>query len=220
MNDRLIEVFDLLLPATLETIFMIFISGIFSVLLGLLLAIFLFLIKENGLKQKPKLYRFLDLIVNVFRSFPFVILMIVVLPLSKLIVGTKIGTTAAIVPLTISAVPFVARLFEQEFNSVDSGIIDAAKSMGASNFQIIFKVVIPESIPAMISDITNLFINLVGYSAMSGTVGGGGLGNLAIRYGYNRRENDVLFASVIVIIAIVQFIQYFGFKTSFKLNKK
>lgn len=214
------EIIDLLIPATLETIIMVFFSTILSTAIGLLVAILLYTIREDGLNPKKNLYKILDIIVNVLRSFPFVILMIVVLPLSKVIVGTKIGTKAAIVPLTICAIPFIARLFEQEFKNIDRGIIEASKSMGANNLEIITKVIIPESLPSMIADITNLIINLISYSAMSGFIGGGGLGNLAIRYGYNRRENAVLFASVVVIIILVEIVQYTGFKLSIKTNKR
>ncbi|MDO4661567.1 MAG: methionine ABC transporter permease [Tissierellia bacterium] len=214
------EIMDLLLPSTLETVEMVFFSSVFSIIIGLLLAILLYTIREDGLNPKKSLYKILDIIVNILRSIPFVILMIIVLPLSKVIVGTKIGTAASIVPLTICAIPFVARLFEDEFTGIDKGIIEAAKSMGSTNSEIIWKVVIPETIPGLISSSTNLIINLIGYSAMSGFIGGGGLGNLAIRYGYNRRENLVLLASVVAIVILVQIVQYIGRKLSIKTNKK
>lgn len=214
------KVFELLVPSIFETLYMILFSTAFSVVFGLPLAIALYTMRQDGLNPSPRIYKMMDAIVNILRSFPFIILMIVILPLTKIIVGTKIGTTAAIVPLTISAIPFIARLFEQEFTSIDKGIIEAAKSMGSTNSQIIWKVVIPESLPGLISSITVLMINLVGYSAMAGTVGGGGLGNLAIRYGYNGYETNVLIMSVIAIILIVEIIQLVGNYLSIKISKK
>lgn len=213
-------IMDLVLPSTLETLYMVILSALLAVVIGLPLAILLFVIREDGLNPIPGLYRVLDVIINILRSFPFIILMIVVLPLSSLIVGTKIGTTAAIVPLTISAFPFITRLFEQEFTNVPKGLIDAAKSMGSTNGEIVRKVLIPESMPGIVAHVTNLMIMLVGYSAMAGTIGGGGLGNLAIRYGYYRREEFVLWIAVLVIVIIVQLMQWIGTKISTGINKK
>lgn len=213
-------IMDLVLPSTLETLYMVVLSALLAVVIGLPLAILLFVIREDGLNPISGLYRVLDVIINILRSFPFIILMIVVLPLSSLLVGTKIGTTAAIVPLTISAFPFITRLFEQEFTNVPKGLIDAAKSMGSTNGEIIRKVLIPESMPGIIAHVTNLMIMLVGYSAMAGTIGGGGLGNLAIRYGYYRREEFVLWIAVLVIVIIVQLMQWIGTKISTSINKK
>mgnify|MGYP001420583781 FL=1 len=213
-------IMDLVLPSTLETLYMVVLSALLAVVIGLPLAILLFVIREDGLNPISGLYRVLDVIINILRSFPFIILMIVVLPLSSLLVGTKIGTTAAIVPLTISAFPFITRLFEQEFTNVPKGLIDAAKSMGSTNGEIVRKVLIPESMPGIIAHVTNLMIMLVGYSAMAGTSGGGGLGNLAIRYGYYRREEFVLWIAVLVIVIIVQLMQWIGTKISTSINKK
>ncbi|MGO4988436.1 MAG: ABC transporter permease [Gallicola sp.] len=213
-------IMDLVLPSTLETLYMVVLSALLAVVIGLPLAILLFVIREDGLNPISGLYRVLDVIINILRSFPFIILMIVVLPLSSLLVGTKIGTTAAIVPLTISAFPFITRLFEQEFTNVPKGLIDAAKSMGSTNGEIVRKVLIPESMPGIIAHVTNLMIMLVGYSAMAGTIGGGGLGNLAIRYGYYRREEFVLWIAVLVIVIIVQLMQWIGTKISTSINKK
>lgn len=213
-------IMDLVLPSTLETLYMVVLSALLAVVIGLPLAILLFVIREDGLNPISGLYRVLDVIINILRSFPFIILMIVVLPLSSLLVGTKIGTTAAIVPLTISAFPFITRLFEQEFTNVPKGLIDAAKSMGSTNEEIVRKVLIPESMPGIIAHVTNLMIMLVGYSAMAGTIGGGGLGNLAIRYGYYRREEFVLWIAVLVIVIIVQLMQWIGTKISTSINKK
>lgn len=214
------KIMDLVLPSTLETLYMVILSALLAVVIGLPLAILLFIIRDDGLNPIPGLYRVLDVIINILRSFPFIILMIVVLPLSSIIVGTKIGTTAAIVPLTISAFPFITRLFEQEFTNVPKGLIDAAKSMGSTNGEIVTKVLIPESMPGIVAHVTNLMIMLVGYSAMAGTIGGGGLGNLAIRYGYYRREESVLWIAVLVIVIIVQLMQWIGTKISTSINKK
>ena len=214
------KIMDLVLPSTLETLYMVILSAHLAVVIGLPLAILLFIIRDDGLNPIPGLYRVLDVIINILRTFPFIILMIVVLPLSSIIVGTKIGTTAAIVPLTISAFPFITRLFEQEFTNVPKGLIDAAKSMGSTNGEIVTKVLIPESMPGIVAHVTNLMIMLVGYSAMAGTIGGGGLGNLAIRYGYYRREESVLWIAVLVIVIIVQLMQWIGTKISTSINKK
>lgn len=211
---------SLLFEATTETLYMIIVSTIFTILIGLPLSLVLYTTRSTGLNPKPKLYSVLDVIVNITRSFPFIILMIILLPLSKIIVGTKIGTSASIVPLTIGAIPFLARLFEQEFLNVDKGIIEASKSMGASNFNILTKVLIPEALPQLILAVTNLMITLIGYSAMAGTIGGGGLGALAKRYGYDRFNPQVLLWAVIVIIILVEIIQIAGTKISSKLNKK
>ncbi|WP_297811780.1 methionine ABC transporter permease [uncultured Finegoldia sp.] len=211
---------NLLIEATTETLYMILVSTFFTILFGLPLSLILFTTGQSGLSPKPKLYTVLDIVVNITRSFPFIILMIILLPLSKMIVGTKIGTSASIVPLTVGAIPFVARLFEQEFLNVDRGIIEASQSMGASKFNILTKVLIPESLPQLILAVTNLMITLIGYSAMAGTIGGGGLGALAKRYGYDRFNTEVLFWAVVVIIILVEIVQISGTTISNKLNKK
>ena len=165
---------------------------------------------RNHIWEKPRLNLFLDTIVNVFRSFPFIILMILVFPLSRIIVGTTIGSTASIVPLSIAAAPFVARIIEGAVKEVDGGLIEASISMGASNWEIIYKVLIPEAVPSLVHGLTITVISLIGYSAMAGAIGGGGLGDLAIRYGYQRFKTDVMFVAVVAIIALVQFIQWLG----------
>ncbi len=167
------------------------------------------------------LNKILNSIINVLRSFPFIILMIVIFPISNFIVGTSIGTTATIVPLSIAAAPFVARIIEGSIKEVDRGVIELSLSMGGATVpQIIFKVLIPEAMPSLILGITITIINLIGYSAMAGAIGGGGLGNLAIRYGLYRFQTDIMIASVIVIIILVQGVQYLGNKMSAILNKK
>lgn len=160
--------------------------------------------------EKTKLNQFLEIIINTLRSFPFIILMICLFPLSRIIVGTTIGSTAAIVPLSISAAPFVARMVEGALNEIDKGLIEAASSMGASNRTIIFKVMIPETLPHIIHGITVTVISLIGFSAMAGSIGAGGLGDLAIRFGYQRFKTDIMLYSVVVIIILVQILQSFG----------
>lgn len=210
---------DILKQATWETIAMVFVSTIFAVLIGLPVGLILFATKKDSIAENAFVYRILDITINIARSMPFVILMIVVFPLAKLIVGKKIGMVAAMVPLSISAAPFVARIMENVFNDVDKGIIEALKSMGAGKIDIL-KVVLKESTPAVVDNITMTIINLIGYSAMAGALGGGGLGDIAIRYGWNMNETDMLMSSVVIIVIIVQIVQYLGTQISRKVNKK
>ena len=156
-------------------------------------------------------------IVNVLRSFPFIILMILLFPLSRLLIGTSIGTTATIVPLSIAAAPFVARVIETALKEVDPGVVQAARAMGSTNFQIVRKVLIPEALPSLVSGVTLTIINLIGYSAMAGAIGGGGLGDLAIRYGYQRFRGDIMFVAVVIILVLVEIVQVIGNKISAKL---
>ena len=201
---------NLLWQATLETLYMSLISTALAFIIGLGLAVVLVLSRKGGLMPNPALYRCLDIVVNTLRSFPFIILMIVLFSLTKLLVGTSIGTTAAIVPLTIGSAPFIARLIEAAMLEVDKGIIEAAQSFGASRFQIIFKVQLSEALPAIINALTLTLIMIVGFSAMAGTVGGGGLGDVAVRYGYQRFKPDIMIYTVIILIALVQIIQSIG----------
>lgn len=205
--------FSLVLNATLETLAMVFASTLFSLVLGLPLGILLCVTgpeAQGGIIPKPLLNNVLGRIVNVLRSFPFIILMILLFPLSRIIVGTSIGTTATIVPLSIAAAPFVARIIESAVKEVDPGVIQAARAMGSTTMQVIRKVLIPEAMPALVSGITLTIINLIGYSAMAGAIGGGGLGDLAIRYGYQRFRPDVMFVSVVVILVLVEVVQVIG----------
>ena len=204
------KIISLLLPAFNETIYMVFFSVIFSLLIGIPMGILLYVTKPGNILPMNKLNKVLDLIVNIGRSFPFIILMILVLPISRFIIGTTIGSTASIVPLSISAAPFVARIIEGAVSEVDKGIIEASISLGASKFEIITKVLIPEALPSLIHGITLTIINLIGYSAMAGAIGGGGLGDVAIRYGYQRFQVDIMIISVISIIILVQIIQFTG----------
>ena len=196
--------------STLQTLEMVLFSTLFSMLIGFPLGVLLYSTNSMGITPRPILNQVLSRIVNVLRSFPFIILMILLFPLSRLILGTSIGTTATIIPLSIAAAPFVARLVETALLEVDPGMIQAARAMGSTNSQIIYKVLIPESMPSLVSGITLTIINLIGYSAMAGTIGGGGLGDLAIRYGYQRFRPDVMAASVVVIIVMVELIQFVG----------
>ncbi len=201
---------DMVFFSTLETLYMVFFSTIFSMLIGFPIGILLVITKSGNIWEKPFLNKILEICVNTLRSFPFIILMICVFPLSRLIVGTTIGVNAAIVPLSISAAPFVARMVEGALNEIDKGLIEASSSMGANNFTIIFKVMVPETLPHLIHGLTVTVISLIGYSAMAGTIGAGGLGDLAIRFGYQRFKIDIMIYSVVVIIILVQIIQSFG----------
>lgn len=214
------NIFKIVGPAIPQTIYMVLLSSIIATVFGMILGIILTLTRPGGLREIKSLYSFLDFVVNIMRSLPFIILMIVVLPLTKVIVGKGYGTNASIVPLSISAIPFVARIIEGYLIQVDKGIIDAAKSMGATTSQIVFKVLIPESMPAIVNGITLTIINIIGYSAMAGAIGGGGLGDVALRYGYQRGQTDVLFVTVVVIIIFVQLIQFVGNSISNNINKK
>ena len=169
---------------------------------------------------RPVLHQLIDRVVNVLRSFPFIILMILLFPFSRLIIGTSIGTAATVVPLSIAAAPFVARVIENALLEIDRGVIQAALAMGSSTREIIFKVMIPEALPPLVAGITLTIINLIGYSAMAGAIGGGGLGDLAIRYGYQRFRSDIMLAAVIVILVMVELIQFIGTRISTALAKR
>ena len=211
---------DLITPSLLETLYMVFFSTIFSLLLGFPIGILLTITESNGIWEKPVLNQILNGITNILRSFPFIILMILVFPISRLIVGSTIGTKATIVPLSIAAAPFVARIIESLLKEVDNGVIEASISMGATVPQIIFRVLIPEAMPSLVMGVTLTIINLVGYSAMAGAIGGGGLGDLAIRFGLYRFQTDIMIVSVVIIIILVQGIQLIGNKIAIAINKK
>ncbi len=214
------EMMSLVGVATLETLIMVFFSTVFSLVLGFPLGVLLCVTNPNGIMARPVLNQVLSRIVNVLRSFPFIILMIVLFPLSRLIVGTSIGTAATIVPLSIAAAPFVARIIESALNEVNPELIQAAKAMGSTNWQIICKVLVPEALPALADGVTLTVINLIGYTAMAGALGGGGLGDLAIRYGYQRFRTGIMAAAVIIILVLVEIIQFFGSKISSRLMSK
>lgn len=199
-----------ILNATWETVYMVLASGAVAALLGLPLGVLLHLWRKGGLSPKPGLYQALSLIVNVLRSVPFIILMIAIIPITRFIVGTSIGTMAAIVPLSIGAIPFVARLIENILLELPAGLAEAGLSMGASNWQIIRYMLLPEALPPILNGITITLITLVSYSAMAGVVGGGGLGNLAINYGYQRFNLPVMLITIAILIFLVQLIQMLG----------
>lgn len=210
---------EIIVKALIETLKMVIVSTTLSVIIGFIPAIILTVTAKDGLKPNKMVYNTLDFIVNTLRSFPVLILMVIVIPLTRFLVGKSIGTDAAIVPLTIAAAPFVARIIESSLREVDKGVIEASKSFGASNIQIIFKVMLKESIPSIISGITLTVISIVGYSAMAGTIGGGGLGDVAIRYGYQRWQIDVMIGTCVVLIILVQAIQLIGNYFYNKLSK-
>ena len=207
LNQALI---DLLWEGTLDTIYMTLVSTFFSYVFGMIMAVILVITRADGIRPHPVIFRVLDVIVNLTRSFPVLILMIAIIPFTRWLVGTTIGNNATVVPLVVAAAPFVARLIEQSLLEVDRGVIEAAQSMGASTWQLIWKVFIPEATPSLINGSAIAATTILGYSAMSGAVGGGGLGKLAIMYGYNRYQNDIMFATVVLLIIIVQLLQSFG----------
>ena len=206
--------------STLQTLEMVLFSTLFSMVIGFPLGVLLYSTNSMGITPRPILNQVLSRIVNVLRSFPFIILMILLFPLSRLILGTSIGTTATIIPLSIAAAPFVARLVETALLEVDPGMIQAARAMGSTNSQIIYKVLIPESMPSLVSGITLTIINLIGYSAMAGTIGGGGLGDIAIRYGYYRYQTDIMLVTIVILVLLVQILQGIGMMVSRKLDRR
>lgn len=206
--------FDKVVLATWETIYMVILSTVFSYIFGLPLAIILVITDKGHILENPRLNKFLGSIVNATRSIPFIIFLILVIPLTRLIVGTFIGTVASIVPLTLAAIPFVARMAETSLKEINWGLIEAALSMGANTWQIIRKVLIPEALPSIILGVSITTINLVGYSAMAGIVGGGGLGTLAYYYGYQRYQTGIMWVTVILLVILVQGVQLLGDKLS------
>jgi D-methionine transport system permease protein len=210
---------DMLLPGLRDTLFMVLLSTLFAVVIGFIPAIVLIITDEKGLKPNKALNSALNFVINLLRSFPFIILMIAIFPLTRLIVGTTIGIKAAIVPLTIGAAPFASRVIESALKEVDPGIMEAAKSFGASTSQIIFKVMIKEALPSIVLGITLTVINVIGYSAMAGTIGAGGLGDIAVRYGYQRFKTDIMIYTVIILIIVVQIMQGLGNFAYRKLSK-
>ena len=213
------EIINLLIKSFGETCYMVAASTIISTLIGLPLGVILTVTRNGHILENAPVNAVLGAIVNATRSTPFIILMVAIIPLTRIIVGSSIGTTAAIVPLTISAAPFIARIIESSLLEIDHGVIEAAQAMGASPLQIINKVLLPEALHSIVLGITLAIISLIGYSAMAGALGGGGLGDLAIRYGYQRFRVDIMIATVVVLIAQVQIVQSCGNYISKKLNK-
>jgi D-methionine transport system permease protein len=214
------ELLQLIAWSTLDTLAMVGLSGLFGTLFGLPLGIFLATSRANELFPAPTANRILGLLVNATRSTPFIILVVAIVPLTRLIVGTSIGTRAAVVPLTIAAIPFIARVIEAAIREVDQGLVEAARAFGASPLQIVQKVLLPEAMPAVTLALTLTAVSLLGYSAMVGAVGGGGLGDLGIRYGYQRFMPEVMATVVIVLIALVQGVQTVGERIARRLDKR
>lgn len=204
----------------LQTLYMVSISTLFSLILGLPLGIILRVTSKGHILENSKINKILDTIVNIFRSVPFIILIVALFPISKILVGTTIGSTAAIVPLSIAATPFVARIIDTSLGEVPYGLIEAALSMGANNFEIIFKVMLKEVLPSLISGITLTIINIIGYSAMAGAIGGEGIGDYAIREGYMRYNNEIILITIVVLIILVQIIQSTGNYFTKKFDKR
>lgn len=211
---------SMLMEGAGETLYMTFVSALFAYVLGLPLGVALIITDKNGLKPMKALNTVLGWIVNIGRSIPFVILMLAIAPFTRLIVGKAFGTTATIVPLVVAAAPFVARMVEQSLSEIDHGVVEAARTMGASTFQIVWKVLLPESVPSLIRGVAVTVITLVGYSAMAGALGGGGLGDIAVRYGMHRYQYDVMMLTLVLIIIIVQVIQVFFDIVAKRIDKR
>lgn len=201
---------SLLLNATLATIYMVLFASLLAFVIGLPLGILLYITRKKNIFEHPLLHQTLATIVNITRSIPFIILMIAVIPFTRLLIGTSIGVNAAIVPLSLAAMPFIARVVENALLEINKGLIEAAIAMGANNWQIIIKVLLPEALSGIINGITLTIISLIGYSAMAGAVGGGGLGDVAIRYGYQRFDFSIMVMTIIIMIVLVQGVQFLG----------
>ena len=211
---------QLLWVSTLQTLYMVGVAALVGTLIGGPLGIFLATSRRGELLSAPNTNRVLGLVVNIARSVPFIILVVSIIPFTRWLVGTSIGTTAAIVPLTIAAAPFIARLVETSIREVDSGLIEAARAMGATPFQIVRKVLVPEAMPGIVLGLTLAVVSLIGYSAMVGAVGGEGLGDLGIRYGYQRFMPDVMLAVVVILIVLVQLVQSIGEWIAARFDKR
>ncbi|TWH46070.1 methionine ABC transporter permease [Sporomusa sp. KB1] len=210
-HSELYQLFStIFIPEFSKTMYMVVAATLLSSIIGTLLAIILIVTYKEGLKPNKHIYQILTTVINVVRSFPFIILIVAIIPVTRAIVGTSIGEKAAIVPLTLAGAPFIARIIEASLREVDKELIDAVKSFGASNFQIIFKVMLPEAIPSVISGITLAIISILGCTAMAGAVGAGGLGAVAITYGYANFDNTIMYGTVFVLIIFVQIIQSLG----------
>ena len=214
------EMMPLLTKALGETIYMVVISMAISTAIGVPLGVLLHVTSKGEILDAPMLNRTVGAVVNAVRSIPFIILMVAIIPLTRLIVGSAIGTTAAMVPLVIASVPFIGRQVETSLREVPHGLVEAALSMGATPMQIISRVLLPESMPSIVSQLTTVIIALVGESAMAGAIGGGGLGDLAIRYGYQRFRPDIMIATVVILIVLVQLVQFAGNSLAARLNKR
>ena len=211
---------DMLIQGTKDTIYMTLVSTFFGYLVGLPIGILLTTSDKDGIAPCPVLYRILDFIVNIVRSVPFLILLILVIPLTKFLVGQSYGTKGTIVPLTIAAAPFIARMIESSLKEVDKGVVEAAASMGAKDITIVFSVLIPEARTSLIINLTIALGTILGYSAMAGAVGGGGLGDIAIRYGYYRYQTDIMIVTIIILVVVVQLLQGIGMFIAKRLDHR
>ena len=214
------DLLPLLSKALGETVYMVVVSMVLSTAIGVPLGVLLHTTAKNGILESPALNKGIGAVVNAIRSIPFIILLVAIIPFTRLLVGAAIGTTAAMVPLVIAAIPFIGRQVETSLKEVPYGLVEAAESMGATPFQIIWKVLLPEAMPSIASQLTTVVISLVGESAMAGAVGGGGLGDLAIRYGYQRFRPEVMLATVILLIVLVQAVQFLGNWLVKRLDKR
>ena len=203
-----------------ETVYMTMLSSFLAYVIGLPLGVILVVTDEGGFYPIPWLQKILGLVINLLRSVPFLILLFIVLPLSKIVIGTRIGSPAMIIPLTIAAAPYVARVVESSFCEIDAGVIEAAKSMGAGTWTIIFRVLLVEARTSLIVGVTIALGTILGYSAMAGVVGGGGLGDIAIRYGYYRYQTDIMVVTIVILVLIVQVLQALGMMLSKKLDRR
>lgn len=201
---------QIIVPALKTTLYMVLIATICSAILGFMIAVLLYITRKSGLYPNAGIFAVINTIVNIIRSFPFVILMVSIIPFTRFLVGTSIGENAALVPLTLASAPFMARLFETSFESVDAEVIEAAKACGASDIQIIFQVIVKESLPLLMQNLTLAVISILGFSAMAGAVGAGGLGSVALMYGYQNFNDMIMYGTVVILIILVQVIQFVG----------
>lgn len=214
------EITFMILEGIRDTLYMTLVSTLCGYILGLPMGIALAVTDKNGIKPIPVVYKILDVIANIIRSIPFLILLILLIPFTRFLVGKSYGATGTIVPLTVAAAPFIARMIESSLNEVDKGVIEAAQSMGAGTFTIIWKVLLVEARTSILVGATIAVGTVLGYSAMAGIVGGGGLGDIAIRYGYYRYQTDIMFTTVILLVVLVQIFQTIGMRMSNKLDKR
>ena len=214
------QIVSLLWQSLGETMYMVAVSSFLSAFFGIPLGVLLLVTDKGHILENAAINKPLGAVVNMLRSIPFIILMVAIIPLTRIIAGSSIGTTAACVPLTLAAIPFAGRLVETALKEVPFGLVEAAQSMGASPFQIIYKVLVPEALPTSIDSMTNVIVNLISYTVIAGEIGGGGLGDLAIRYGYQRFRLDVMLATIAILVIVVQLIQSLGNYLARRVNKK
>lgn len=219
-SDNFILALELLPPALFDTLYMVLASSFFALILGLPMGVVLYLTAKGQIKENLLIYKALGMLVNIGRSFPFAILMIALIPFTRALVGTSLGTTAAIVPLSIAAAPFLARIVEHALKEINRSVLEATQMMGATTSQIVNEVLLKEPLPSLISGFASMVINLVGYSAMAGLVGGGGLGKVAIQYGYNQFNVFIMISTVALLILVVEIIQWLSTKLVLKMQKK